>query len=60
MATHDLNILFSAIAALAVLLYMAPGALRLNPRVRRITEPAAMGIVAIGIAVAALIWAFGN
>jgi hypothetical protein len=60
MAAHDLNILFSAIAALAVLLYMAPGALRLSPRVRRITEPAAMAVIAIGIAIAALIWAFGG
>lgn len=60
MNTLDLNILFSTVAALAILLYMAPGVLRLNPKVRRYTEPAAMGLILLGILAAILLWAFGG
>ncbi len=60
MTTLDLNLLFSTVAALAILLYMAPGVLRLSPQVRRYTEPAAMGVILIGIAAALLLWAFGG
>ena len=60
MRTLDLNALFSAIAALAVLLFMAPGVLRLSPRVRRYTEPAALGLIGIGIGAGLLLWFFGG
>lgn len=57
MAALDLNILFSTAAALAILLYLAPGALRLSPEARRITEPLAMAVVLLGMAAAVLLWA---
>jgi hypothetical protein len=56
----DLNLLFSTIAALAVLLYLAPGVLRLSPQARRITEPLALGLVILGILAALLLWLFGG
>ena len=60
MKTLDLNLLFSTIAALAILLYMAPGVLRLRPQVRRYTEPAAMAVILLGMLAAVLLWAFGG
>ncbi len=60
MSAIDLNLLFSAIAALAILLYMAPGVLRLSPTVRRYTEPAALGLIGIGMAAGILFWLFGG
>lgn len=60
MNSLDLNLLFSTVAALAILLYMAPGVLRLSPQARRYTEPAAIGLIIIGIVAAILLWAFGG
>ncbi len=60
MSHIDLNLLFSTIAALAVLLYLAPGVLRLSPQARRITEPLALGLVILGILAALLLWLFGG
>lgn len=60
MSHTDLNLLFSTIAALAVLLYLAPGVLRLSPQARRITEPLALGLVILGILAALLLWLFGG
>jgi hypothetical protein len=60
MSNLDLNLLFSAIAALAILLYMAPGVLRLSPNLRRYTEPAALGLIGIGMAAGVLFWLFGG
>lgn len=59
MTDRDLNLLFSAIAALAILLYMAPGVLRLRPTVRRYTEPAALGLIGIGLLTGVLLWLLG-
>lgn len=60
MTTLDLNLLFSTVAALAILLYMAPGVLRLRPQVRRYTEGAALGLIGLGILFAVGLWAFGG
>ena len=60
MSDTDLNLLFSSIAALAVLLYLAPGVLRLSPQVRRLTEPLAIGLVGVGILAAILLWLLGG
>ena len=56
MKAIDLNLLFSTIAALAILLYMAPGVLRLPPSVRRYTEPAALGLIGIGMLAGVILW----
>lgn len=60
MNTLDLNLLFSTVAALAILLYMAPGVLRLSSQARRYTEPAAIGLILIGILAAILLWVLGH
>ena len=60
MSALDLNLLFSAIAALAILLYMAPGVLRLSPTIRRYTEPAALGLIGVGMAIGVLFWLLGG
>lgn len=59
MTALDLNLLFLAIAALAILLYMAPGVLRLPNSVRRYSEPAALGLIGVGMAAGVLLWLFG-
>lgn len=60
MSALDLNLLFSAIAALAILLYMAPGVLRLSPTIRRYTERAALGLIGVGMAIGVLFWFLGG
>lgn len=60
MKTIDLNVLFSAIAALAILVYMAPGVLRLPPAVRRYSEPAALGLLGLGMMAGLLLWLLGG
>ena len=60
MNTLDLNLLFSTVAAPAILLYRAPGVLRLSPQARRYTEPAAIGLILIGILAAILLWVLGH
>ena len=60
MSDTDLNLLFSSIAALAILLYMAPGVLRFSPQARRLTERLAIGVVGIGMAAGLLLWLLGG
>lgn len=60
MSDTDLNLLFSSIAALAVLLYLAPGVLRLSPQARRLTEPLAIGLVGVGMIIGLILWVIGN
>lgn len=61
MTDTTLNILFSAIASLAILFYLAPGVFRLGANARRWTERGAFGLIGLGLlaALAATLgWAF--
>ena len=58
MRTLDLNQVFSAIASLAILLYLAPGVLRLGPSVRRYTQLGALALIGVGMALAFGLWLF--
>lgn len=60
MTDTQLQMLFSAIASLAILFYLAPGVFRLGAEARRWTERGALGMIGLGLLAAlaaTLAWA---